>query len=224
VKRTKAPVTETKPKKVKKDVVAVEAGGDGSADVSEAKKPKVSARNITVEWKPRLEYGVRTQPYRRLLNFYAHQKLPDMRMASGVAKALQSAVEEEVVEVLRRASVVAMHAKRNTVNAQDIELQAKLVTSKSGDSEDLMAWAQKKLSKRKNAAAKSKTRKPAKAKPADGSAGTEKPKKAAAPKKAKKAKDGSVAPAGADGAAVAAPAVMPASDVATMPPMVAITA
>lgn len=215
VKRVKVAGADAKPKKAKK-TAPVEGGAE---EGTEAKKPKVSARNITVDWKPRVEYGVRTQPYRRLLNFYAHQKLPDMRMASGVAKSLQSAVEEEVVEVLRRATIVAQHAKRNTVNAQDIELQARLLTSKSGDSEDLMAWAQKKLSKRKAGAA-AKPRKPSKAKPAaaPGAAG-EGEKKVKAPKKApkaKKPKDGAAAAPAAADAPAAAPDAMPA-----MPAMVA---
>jgi histone H3/H4 len=226
--RTK-PSTDGVAKAPRKPKAAAAAPADGAAGdaTTEGKKAKVSARNITVNWKPRVEYGVRTQPYRRLLNFYAHQKLPEMRMASGVAKALQSSVEEEVVEILRRASVCAVHAKRNTVNAQDIELQAKLLTSKSGDSEDLMAWAQKKLSKR---AGKPKSRKPAKAKPADGgdasapganadsktnaaASATKKPKAPKAPK-AKKAKDATAPTANVD--ATAQP-----SDMAVMPAMVA---
>lgn len=206
--------------KVKKVKIVVDSVGEGAAaggaagGAAEGKQPKLSARKIQVNWKPRVEYGVRTQPYRRILNFYAQQKLPEMRMASGVAKALQSAVEEEVVEILRRASVCAVHAKRNTVNSDDINLQAKLVTSKSGDSEDLMAWANKKMSKR----AKSKPKKAPKAKPsndgADAAPGEAKP-KTKKPRKAKGAAAATAAPAGDGAAAAAAPA-----DLATMPPMV----
>jgi len=228
-KRTKSTAPSDKPKRVKSDAAP---GADGGA--VEPKPVKISARKIEVKFTPRKVYGVRTQPYRRLLNHYAHQVLKDMRMAHGVDKSIQAVVDEVVIEMLRQASVVAMHAKRNTVNANDIALQARLATSKSGDSEDLVAWAKKLAAKQRKPSASKGPRKagarPAKpatpgdatAAPADGTAAVGSAATAgdvaAKPKKARKTKK----PAG-DGAAGGAGAAADgaAQMDALMPPMVA---
>lgn len=49
-----------------------------------------------------------------------------MRFASKVARALQSAVEGEIVEVLKQAAVMAMHSHRTTVQDQDVTMTARL--------------------------------------------------------------------------------------------------
>jgi histone H3/H4 len=127
-------------KKVKED--------DGEKKVKEVKE---SARKIQVEWRPRMKFddktgekvidiktgkqkygwAVRTQPFRRLVNHYAREmteksNLPDMRLAAHVTKAIQSAVEEEMVEILHQAAMMALHAKRTTVQKQDVSMISRL--------------------------------------------------------------------------------------------------
>jgi histone H3/H4 len=101
--------------------------------VQEEPVEKRSAREISndIEWAGRIPWSIRTQPFRRLVNHYAREltekeKLPDMRFASKVARSVQSAVEGEIVEVLKQAAVMAMHSHRTTVQDQDVTMTARL--------------------------------------------------------------------------------------------------
>lgn len=100
-------------------------------DVAAKDEKPESARNIKVDWHgPKdktgsTKWAIRGNPFRRLVNHYAREitendKLPDMRMASDVARSIQSAVEGEVAEILRQAACMAMHAKRTTVQDEDV--------------------------------------------------------------------------------------------------------
>ena len=105
---------------------------DDSSEETVGKTPKVSARKVIVKWKARTKWAVRKQPFRRLVNYYAQEKFKDMRLAAEVANAVQSAIEEETVEVVRQACMMALHAKRTTVNDGDILLQTRISSSASG--------------------------------------------------------------------------------------------
>jgi histone H3/H4 len=106
----------------------------GAADKPESQKEeKVSARNTEVKWTGRAKWGVRTQPFRRLVQMYAHQKFDGMRMASNVARAVQAAVEEDMVEILRQAARFTIHSKRTTVNKEDVELCTRISNPNSMD-------------------------------------------------------------------------------------------
>jgi histone H3/H4 len=111
------------------------------------KKEKISARKIVVPWNARPinpksgkpNWAIRTQPFGRIVRHYAHQLLPDMRMAQHVAKAIQSAIEEEMVNVLRQAAMMAIHANRRTVNSDDVDLQSRLSRPFDPSDEEYMA-------------------------------------------------------------------------------------
>jgi len=223
-KDTKKPKAVKSTKKAKHD--------DEDATEKPVKAPKISARKIEVEWEGRSKWAVRTQPFRRLVNLYAHEmtekaKLPDMRLAAHVTKAIQSAVEEEMVELLRQASMMALHAKRTTVQKQDVSLTSRL--SKPLDTKEADLTYASVLSKRsskqgtdaKRAPSKPRVKKAAAvAAPTDGSApaaaavagatATE-TKKKAAPKKGKKAAANAT---GQDASAVNHPTVSDAFPIA----------
>jgi len=202
--KTVADGKETKPKKEKKVTLPVEGGA--AAAPSEKEKP--SARNISLglTCQKREKYGVRKQPYRRILNFYAHEKVKDLRMASGVPRCLQGAVEQKVIQLLMKAVATAMAAKRNTVIDSDVDLQSFLEAAENGDTSGYKKWQKEKSKQAANRSKKSKDKAAeGKAASADGSA----PK----PKKEKKVK-------AAKPAAAAAPADAP-MEVAATPVVVA---
>lgn len=91
-----------------------------------APKPE-SARKIKVPWdEPKREdYCMRGNPFKRVVLECSHEithqkKLPEMRYASKVTRSIQKAVEEEAIELMRQAAVLAMHAHRTTVQEDDI--------------------------------------------------------------------------------------------------------
>jgi histone H3/H4 len=120
------------------------AKNEDGTPTAEKVKP-TSARKIQVDWTGRVDakgkpnWAIRVQPFRRLVNHYAHEltekkKLPDMRLASKVARSIQAAVEGEIVEVLKQAAMMAMHAKRTTLQDSDVALTNRF--SKPIDADD----------------------------------------------------------------------------------------
>jgi histone H3/H4 len=115
-------------KRVKISAAAEDAAGTGSTKVV-----KESARKIDVKWTGRYDshkkscWAIRNQPFKRLVQHYAHEitselSKSDIRLSPFVARSIQSAVEGEVKEVLDKASMLAMHAARTTINGRDITL------------------------------------------------------------------------------------------------------
>lgn len=169
-----------KPKKEKK--VALPGLEGAAAALSD--KEKTSARNISLGLKceKREKYGVRKQPYRRILNFYAHEKVKDLRMASGVPRCLQGAVEQKVIQLLMKAVATAMAAKRNTVIDSDVDLQSFLEAAENGDTSGYKKWQKEKSKQAANRSKKSKD------KAAEGKAAAALDGSAPKPKKEKKVK------------------------------------
>jgi histone H3/H4 len=164
------------------------------------KAPHISARKIEVDYKTRMMPAVRQQPFRRMVTMFAAEAaakhgIQQIRLSNGVCPALQDSAEENVVAMMNKASVLAMHAKRTTVQEQDITMTGRLQGGISDESDRLVSSILTKRVKKDDAGgagaddAKANEGKPPKAPKA--------PRKAAGPKKKK---DEAQVPAASDAA------------------------
>ncbi len=119
------------------------AGADGEGGKEKKEKPisaRTASKALEGKWSEREEYGVRGQPFRKIVSFYCAQKAQGLRFAHGVTKCLQTAVETRVVQLMMKAAVMAQGARRHTVNDKDIEAINALELAEQGDEDPLRKW------------------------------------------------------------------------------------
>lgn len=131
-----------------------------AAPAEEVQSARAVSDALKGKWMKRDEYGVRKQPFRRLLTFFAEQEdVDDLRMMAEVPRCIQSAVEQRVVQQLLKASTTCMIARRNTVVDEDVLVQKYLEEADVGNLEKLTQWQKEKAGKAKERSERAKENK-----------------------------------------------------------------
>jgi histone H3/H4 len=89
------------------------------------------------KWTERPDFGIRGQPFRKLISFYCAQKAPGLRFAHKVMRVLQTGIEQRIIQYMMQAAIMAIGARRHTVNDNDIEAVSSLELAENGDTKAL---------------------------------------------------------------------------------------
>jgi histone H3/H4 len=152
-KRRNHPKKDGKSSKSSGDKKSMKRAKHSDSDAGSEKEKKVSARNIEVPWHKR-DLSIRRQPFRRLVVYYANEvtekaKKDNIRLSGEVPIQIQTAVEGEIVEILKQAAMMAMRANHITVQGSDVTLTSSFMKPITDD--DAEALYAKVMAKREKA-------------------------------------------------------------------------
>jgi histone H3 len=110
------------------------APADGQAKRPHRFRPGTVALREIRRYQKTTDLLIRKLPFRRLVREIAQEFKAELRMQDSALLALQEAAEEYLISMLDDANLCAIHGKRTTIMAKDMQLAKRLRTEYGRDS------------------------------------------------------------------------------------------
>ncbi|MEW5314977.1 MAG: hypothetical protein WDW38_006435 [Sanguina aurantia] len=98
----------------------------GEAPMPHRYRPGMVALREIRKYQKSTELLIRKLPFQRLVREIAQEFRPDLRFQSSAVLALQEATEAYLVGLFQDTNLVAIHARRVTIQPKDIELARRI--------------------------------------------------------------------------------------------------
>jgi histone H3 len=117
--------------KKKKNVEVAASAGEGAAERKPHRwRPGTVALREIRRYQKSTELLLRKLPFQRLVREVAQRTKPDQRFQASAIEAIQEASENFIVRLFQDGNLLALHASRVTVQAEDLRLANQLMTNR----------------------------------------------------------------------------------------------